>query len=162
MMDAVLDVIAAVLVLAGALLCLTAAIGVARFKDVPTRLHAATKPQVLGLLLICLAIALGVRSWPVTAFLVPVVVIQLATAPLSAHMVGRQAYRNGRIARDLMIVDELAAPDVGRVSGDESGDAAAGDGAVGDGAAGDGRSDRGGSGDTRTGEADGSPSPEET
>jgi len=105
---AVLDVVAAVLVLIGALLCLTAAIGVVRFKDVPTRLHAATKPQVLGLMLICLAIALALRSWPVTAFLVPVVLIQLATAPLSAHMVGRQAYRNGRIARDDMLVDELA------------------------------------------------------
>jgi len=112
-MDAALDVTAVVLVLLGALLCLTAAIGVARFRDVPTRLHAATKPQVLGLLLICLAVALALRSWPVTAFLVPVVLIQLATAPLSAHMVGRQAYRNGRIARPTMIVDELAEADRG-------------------------------------------------
>ena len=50
-----------VLILIGALLCLTAAIGLLRFRDVPTRLHAATKPQVLGLLLICLAIALSLR-----------------------------------------------------------------------------------------------------
>jgi len=106
-MNVVLDAIALVLLLLGALLCLTAAIGVARFKDVPTRLHAATKPQVLGLILICIAIALAMRSWPVTAFLVPVVVIQLATAPLAAHMVGRQAYRNGRVDRDSMVVDEL-------------------------------------------------------
>ena len=49
------------------------------------------------MILICLAIALSLRSWPVVAFLVPVVLIQLATAPLSAHMVGRQAYRNGTI-----------------------------------------------------------------
>nr|WP_274636695.1 monovalent cation/H(+) antiporter subunit G [Microbacterium bovistercoris] len=106
-MDAVMDVAAGVLVLVGALLCLTAAIGVARFKDVPTRLHAATKPQVLGLMLICLAVALALRSWPITAFLVPVVLIQLATAPLAAHMVGRQAYRNGRIDEASMVVDEL-------------------------------------------------------
>ncbi|QAY59754.1 Na+/H+ antiporter subunit G [Microbacterium protaetiae] len=117
-MDAALDVVSVVLVLIGALLCLTAAIGVARFTDVPTRLHAATKPQVLGLMLICLAIALALRSWPVTAFLVPVVLIQLATAPLSAHMVGRQAYRNGRIDRPSMVVDELA----DRAAGDEVGD----------------------------------------
>ncbi len=87
-MDAALDATALVLILLGALLCLTAAIGLLRFRDVPTRLHAATKPQVLGLILICLAIALSLRSWPVVAFLVPVVLIQLATAPLSAHMVG--------------------------------------------------------------------------
>ena len=96
------------LILIGAVLCLTAAIGLARFRDVPTRLHAATKPQVLGMVLIALAIALSLRSWPVVAFLVPVVLIQFATAPLSAHMVGRQAYRNGTIDRRSLHVDELA------------------------------------------------------
>jgi multicomponent Na+:H+ antiporter subunit G len=107
-MDAALDVTAVLLVLAGASLCLIAAIGLLRFRDVPTRLHAATKPQVLGLMLICLAIALALRSWPVVAFLVPVVLIQLATAPLSAHMVGRQAYRNTTIDQRSLYVDELA------------------------------------------------------
>lgn len=107
-MTAVLDVIALVLIAIGALLCLSAAIGLARFRDVPTRLHAATKPQVLGMVLICLAIALALRSWPVVAFLVPVMLVQFATAPLSAHMVGRQAYRNGTIDRNSLRVDELA------------------------------------------------------
>jgi multicomponent Na+:H+ antiporter subunit G len=79
-----------------------------RFRDVPTRLHAATKPQVLGLILICLAIALSLRSLPAVAFLVPIVLIQFATAPLSAHMVGRQAYRNGTIDERSLYVDELA------------------------------------------------------
>jgi multicomponent Na+:H+ antiporter subunit G len=105
--DAVMDAAALVLVLIGALLCLTASIGLLRFRDVPTRLHAATKPQVLGLILICIAIALALRAWPVVAFLVPVVLIQLATAPLSAHMVGRAAYRNGTIAESTLYVDEL-------------------------------------------------------
>lgn len=108
-MNEILDTIALVLVLIGGMLCLTAAIGLIRFHDVPTRLHAATKPQVLGLILICIAVALALRSWPVVAFLVPVVVIQLATAPLSAHMVGRQAYRNGTIDERSLYVDELAA-----------------------------------------------------
>ena len=90
-----IEIVVLVLILIGALLCLTASIGLLRFRDVPTRLHAATKPQVLGLLLICIAIALSLGSWQVAAFLVPVMLIQLATAPLSAHMVGRQAYRNG-------------------------------------------------------------------
>lgn len=106
-LDAALDIAAVVLIVIGALLCLTAAIGVVRFRDVHSRLHAATKPQVLGLIVICLAIALSLRSWPVVAFLVPVVMIQLATAPLSAHMVGRQAYRNGTIDRTTLYVDEL-------------------------------------------------------
>jgi multicomponent Na+:H+ antiporter subunit G len=106
-LDAVLDVASLVLILIGALLCLTAAIGLLRFRDVPTRLHAATKPQVLGLIVICVAIALSTRQWSVVAFLVPVVLIQLATAPLSAHMVGRQAYRNQTVERSSLYVDEL-------------------------------------------------------
>jgi multicomponent Na+:H+ antiporter subunit G len=108
-LDAVLDTAALVLILVGALLCLTAAIGLLRFRDVPTRLHAATKPQVLGLIVICIAIALSLRSWAVLAFIVPIVLIQLATAPLSAHMVGRQAYRNGTLDRAALYTDELRA-----------------------------------------------------
>jgi len=37
-----------------------------------------------------------------------VVLMQFATAPLSAHMVGRQAYRNGTIEQRGLVVDELA------------------------------------------------------
>lgn len=102
------DVIALILVLIGALLCLMASIGLLRFRDVPTRLHAATKPQVLGFLLICIAVGVSLQSWAAVAFLVPVALIQLATAPLSAHMVGRQAYRNATLDRESLFVDEFA------------------------------------------------------
>lgn len=110
--DAVVDVTVLVLILGGALLCLSAAVGVLRFRDVPSRLHAATKPQVLGLLVICIAVALSQRS--VGGILIglvlvaPIVLMQFATAPLSAHMVGRQAYRNGSIDQRHLVVDELA------------------------------------------------------
>ncbi len=103
-----IDILALVLILAGSLLCLTAAIGLLRFGDVLTRLHASTKPQVLGFMLICLAIGLSLRSWAVVAFLVPIVLIQLATAPLAAHVVGRRSYRNGTIDRKTLFADELA------------------------------------------------------
>jgi multicomponent Na+:H+ antiporter subunit G len=36
------------------------------------------------------------------------VLMQFATSPLSAHMVGRQAYRNGTIDERDLVVDELA------------------------------------------------------
>ena len=48
----ILDLIGALLVLAGSVLALTAAIGVVRFPDSLSRMHAASKPQVLGLLLV--------------------------------------------------------------------------------------------------------------
>jgi len=110
--DAVIDVSVLVLILLGALLCLSASVGLLHFRDVPSRLHAATKPQVLGLVLICAAIALSQRS--VGGILIglvlvaPIVLMQFATAPLSAHMVGRQAYRNGTTDQRDLVVDELA------------------------------------------------------
>lgn len=107
-----LDVVTAVLVLAGALLCLIAGIGVLRLADAPSRLHAATKPQVFGLMLICLAIALDQRSVGGVlvgiVLVIPVLVMQFGTAPLSAHMVGRQAYRNGTIDESALVVNDLA------------------------------------------------------
>ncbi|MBN8424826.1 monovalent cation/H(+) antiporter subunit G [Microbacterium esteraromaticum] len=110
--EAVADTIVLVLVLIGAILCLSAAVGLLHFRDVPSRLHAATKPQVLGLLLICLAIAVSQRT--VGGILLglvistPVILLQFVTAPLSAHMVGRQAYRNGTIQSRDLVVDEYA------------------------------------------------------
>lgn len=110
--DAALTVAVYVLVLAGAFLCLSAAVGLLHFRDVPGRLHAATKPQVFGLMLICAAIALSVRDWQGILFglvlVTPIILMQFATAPLSAHMVGRQAYRNGTIDHSHLIKDELA------------------------------------------------------
>ncbi|WP_314457692.1 monovalent cation/H(+) antiporter subunit G [uncultured Microbacterium sp.] len=103
----VLDILALVLVLIGAVLCLTATIGLLRWRDVPTRLHAATKPQVLGVLLIVVAVELSLRSWEALAFGIPIVLIQFATAPLAAHMVGRAAYRNRTTDEANLYVDEL-------------------------------------------------------
>ena len=101
-----------VLVLGGAILCLSAAVGLLHFRDVPSRLHAATKPQVLGLLLICLAIAVSQRTIGGillgVVLVTPVILLQFATAPLSAHMVGRQAYRNGTIQAHSLVADEYA------------------------------------------------------
>lgn len=106
-LDQIIDLTSLVLILLGAVLCLIAAIGLLRLRDVPARLHAATKPQVLGLILICIAVSLSLREWHVVAFLAVVVIVQFATAPLSAHMVGRQAYRNGRLDTENLVVDEL-------------------------------------------------------
>lgn len=91
--DAVLDTAALVLILIGALLCLTAAIGLLRFHDVPTRLHAATKPQVLGIILLMIGVGLRIGSWAVVGLLLLVVILQFLTAPVSAHLVVRAAHR---------------------------------------------------------------------
>ena len=116
--NSTLDIVAALLLIVAALLTLAAAIGLLRFPDPLSRLHAATKPQILGLFLVVLALALSARSGTVLLLLVPVVVFQVLTAPISAHMVGRAGYRNGDVDPDSLIVDELA-PDVDAARGTE-------------------------------------------
>lgn len=104
---AVADVVASVLFLAGAFLVMVAGIGIARFPDLLSRMHAATKPQVLGLGMVLTGLALELRIGWVVWTLVLVLLFQLTTGPVSAHMVGRAGYRTGRVRRDLLVVDEL-------------------------------------------------------
>ena len=106
-MDAALDILTAVLLLGGALMSLAAAVGLLRFPDLLSRMHAATKPQVLGLLLFLMAIAVQQRSWAVVPVLIVCWIFQLLTAPVSAHMVGRAGYRTKHLRKDLLSMDEL-------------------------------------------------------
>ena len=105
---AVADFLAGFCLIAGAVLSLAAGVGLLRFPDLLSRMHSATKPQVLGLLLILTGAALRLHNTIDVTTLVLVGLFQLATAPVSAHMVGRAVYRAGSVRRDLLVVDELA------------------------------------------------------
>lgn len=105
--DAVIDTVSAVFMMVGALMSLGAAIGLLRFPDLMSRMHAATKPQVLGLFLLLCAIGLQMRTlwvWPV---LLLAWIFQLLTVPVSAHMVGRAGYRTKHLHRELLSTDDL-------------------------------------------------------
>lgn len=101
------DSIAAVLLILGASLSTIAGIGLLRFPDQLSRMHAGTKPQVLGLLLMLLALAFAWRAWVWIPVLLLAWVLQMLTAPVSAHLVGRASYRTKHLNRDLLYVDEL-------------------------------------------------------
>jgi multicomponent Na+:H+ antiporter subunit G len=101
-----IDIIAGALLISGSTLALTAAIGIVRFPDVLTRMHAATKPQTLGILLILAAVALRLRDPSSVAFIVVIALFQLLTAPVSAHMVGRATFRAGVVRRDRLTICE--------------------------------------------------------
>lgn len=107
MAGTVADWLGAACLVAGALLSLAAGIGVLRFPDVLDRMHAATKPQVLGVLLLLLGLALRLRTPADLGMIALVAVFQLATAPVAAQMIGRAAYRSGRVDRSLLDVNEL-------------------------------------------------------
>ncbi len=100
------DVVSAALLLTGVALAVVAALGLVRFPDVFSRMHAATKPATLGLLLITVGAALRMDGGDAVKLLL-VAAFQFVTAPVAAHMIGRAAYRSGAGALDRLVVDDL-------------------------------------------------------
>ena len=108
-LDSWVDVLSAVFMIVGATMSLGAAIGLLRFPDLLSRMHSATKPQVLGLFLLLASIGLQMRTWWVWPVLLVAWIFQLLTVPVSAHMVGRAGYRTKHLHRELLTSDELEA-----------------------------------------------------
>lgn len=117
-----LEVVGAVLLLTGTALGLVAALGLLVLPHVGVRLQAATKPQTLGLLLVLLGALPLLDDVTAGVTLLLAFLLQLATAPALAQVVGRRAYRTGALDRGRLVVDDLAratdAPDDSR--GDET------------------------------------------
>ncbi|GAB3623096.1 monovalent cation/H(+) antiporter subunit G [Mariniluteicoccus endophyticus] len=89
----VADVVGLALLFLGALLCLASAIGIVRLDGLFMRMHAASKPQVLGVLLVLAGLALRLRSPFDLGMLFLVGVFQLFTVPASSHMLARAHHR---------------------------------------------------------------------
>lgn len=105
--DHAFDLAGAISLLLGAALAFIGAFGLVRLPDLFARMHAATKPQTLGLLLILLGVALSERTWGSVATLLIVVGAQALTAPVAAHLLGRAGYRSGTTEGSLLHYDEL-------------------------------------------------------
>lgn len=90
----------------GTFLTLIAAIGLLRFPDLLARLHAASKPQVLGLGLMLAGFAFTMREPGLAWTCVLIFLFQLITAPVSAHLAGRSGYRTGQVVSKNLYVDE--------------------------------------------------------
>ncbi|MFF2085216.1 monovalent cation/H(+) antiporter subunit G [Nocardia sp. NPDC058176] len=85
-----------ILIISGAALAFTAAIGIVRFPDTLTRMHAATKPQVVGIVLILAGTGIDLRHDVNVWMLVLTGLFTIITAPVIAHLIGRTAYREQR------------------------------------------------------------------
>ncbi|GAA2210950.1 monovalent cation/H(+) antiporter subunit G [Nonomuraea monospora] len=87
-----MNVAAAVCLLVGSTLALSAGVGLMRFRTTLDRMHAGTKPQVLGVLLVLLAMWLHRPSWSYAGPLLLVGISQVITVSVAAYMVARAAY----------------------------------------------------------------------
>lgn len=106
-MTELLDYTGAGLLLVGSLFSLAAAVGLVRFPGPLTRMHAATKPLVFGLILVLTGVALTLRDPKVIGFMALAVGFQVMTAPVSGHLVARRAHRDSLWDEEQMVIDQL-------------------------------------------------------
>ncbi|MEN8166560.1 MAG: monovalent cation/H(+) antiporter subunit G [Pseudomonadota bacterium] len=83
------------LLLAGAGFFLAGTLGLLRFPDVYTRLHALTKADNVGLGLVVAGLALQAESWAVVGKLLLIWLLVLMASASVAHLVARTALRKG-------------------------------------------------------------------
>ena len=84
-----------ILLAAGAVFFLAGTIGLLRFPDVYTRLHALTKADNLGLGFLLAGLALQAESWMVVAKLLLIWLLILLASSSVAHLVARTARQRG-------------------------------------------------------------------
>lgn len=83
------------LTLLGAGFFLAATIGLLRFPDVYTRLHALTKADNLGLGLMVMGLLLRAESWFLIAKLLLIWLLVMLVSTTACHLVARAALRSG-------------------------------------------------------------------
>ena len=82
-------------ILFGSFFVLTAAVGVLRFPDLYTRLHASTKLVTLGSAGIFLGAYFEFEQVDVAARVIAIIAFQFVTSPVSAYMISRASYLKG-------------------------------------------------------------------
>ena len=103
MISTITDLISLVFILPGAFMVFSAAVGTARFNSTLARVHAITKPQTTGLVLmitgtiirVTTAESYGVHERGDIGMMLLLVIFALMTNPVTAQRLGRIARREG-------------------------------------------------------------------
>jgi multicomponent Na+:H+ antiporter subunit G len=80
---------------AAMLFFLSGTVGLLRFPDIYTRLHALTKADNVGLGLLVLSLSLQAGDWFIVAKLVLIWFLVLVASSASCHLVARRALQKG-------------------------------------------------------------------
>lgn len=86
--------LASVLLILGALFSLIAALGVLRFRDFYSRIHAATKASTFGMGFAGLAAALAIGTPSAWGKMLFTILFLFITLPIAAHLLGRSVRNN--------------------------------------------------------------------
>jgi len=89
------DYLSAALLIAGAVFFLAGTLGLLRFPDVYTRIHALTKADNVGLGLMVVGLAVQADSWAAAGKLLLIWLLVLLAGASVAHLVSRGALQRG-------------------------------------------------------------------
>lgn len=113
-----LDILSLTFILLGALLAVSTALGLVRFRDTVSRMHASSKPQTMGLALTLIGVILhilvhgdlSVQVRGDLGMLVLIMLFALMTAPVVGNRISHVAKREGLIDRDALARDDEVSP----------------------------------------------------
>lgn len=91
----VLEIVSGVLLAAGALFVISGGVGLVRFPDFYTRIHAAGITDSVGAGLILLGLLLQGAGWETAVRLLIIMVFLALTSPTSTHILAHAARRDG-------------------------------------------------------------------
>ena len=83
------------LLLAGGFFLVVGAVGLLRFPDVFTRMHATSVSETLGTYLLLLGLCLQGGGWQVIAKLLLILLFMFITAPTATHALAKAALSDG-------------------------------------------------------------------
>jgi multicomponent Na+:H+ antiporter subunit G len=89
------DYVAAALLILGGIFFFAGTVGLLRFPDVYTRLHALTKADNVGLGFIILGLAMQAESWLVVGKLLLIWLLVLFAGASVSHLIARRALQRG-------------------------------------------------------------------
>lgn len=102
------DLIAQSIALGGAVLTMLAAIGVVRFPNALSRMHALTKASTLGLTLVAIGAALVLETANDVTSALLAAALYVLTLPIAGSMMARATYLAPDVDNGLDAHDELA------------------------------------------------------
>lgn len=100
-LELITDIVSLIFILAGSILVFSAAVGVVRFRDTLSRVHAITKPQTTGLILMVVGAIIHLVGSPEfsvaersdVGMLIVLVLFALMTNPVTGQRLGRVSRR---------------------------------------------------------------------
>nr|WP_321500293.1 monovalent cation/H(+) antiporter subunit G [uncultured Dethiosulfovibrio sp.] len=90
-----IDLTSGLCLIFGVFFSVASVIGLLRFPDVYTRLHAGTKALSGGAVLVLIGVAMRMGSWQGAVKAMLIIFFFLATNPLASHAIARACYRHG-------------------------------------------------------------------